>query len=155
VSKKSQSKEIKGWHVFAVIAGAFSVIIMANMTLAWFAVGTFPGLDVANTYVASQQFNDRRNAQQALGWSIQLSYMDGRIHLAVHDKDGALVRPNTLTLRVGLSAYAGEDQDILLTQTAGGYIADINLPKGNLVLDIMALAEDGTVFSERRRMITR
>lgn len=155
MTEPAKTKVITGWHVFVVIAAAFSVIIMANLTLTWFALGTFPGLDVPNTYVASQQFNDRQKAQLALGWSTQLSYANGQVYLVFHDRDGAIVFPDSLTLRVGQSTNARTDQDIPLIKNDGGYHADQDLPKGNLVFDIEALAKDGTVFSERRRMIIR
>ena len=48
--------EIKGWHVFAGFVFAFSIIISVNLTLAFNAVRTFPGLEVKNSYVASQSF---------------------------------------------------------------------------------------------------
>ena len=43
--------EIKGWHVLAAFVLAFSVIIGVNLTLAFNAVRTFPGLEVKNSYV--------------------------------------------------------------------------------------------------------
>ena len=155
MTEPAKIKEITGWHVFSVIAAAFSVIIMANLTLTWFAIGTFPGLDVANTYVASQQFNDRQKAQLALGWSTQLSYNNGRINLTFHGKDHGSVYPDIVSLRVGQSTNASTDQEILLTKSEGGYIADQELPKGNLAFEIKAIAKDGTTFYERRRMIIR
>jgi hypothetical protein len=45
------------------------VIISVNLLLAFKAVSTFPGLEVKNSYVASQGFNDRKAAQEALGWT--------------------------------------------------------------------------------------
>ena len=49
--------EIKGWHVFATFAAAFGIIISVNLTLAFKAVATFPGLEVRNSYIASQSFD--------------------------------------------------------------------------------------------------
>lgn len=62
--------EIKGWHVFTGFAGAFSIIITVNLTLAFQAVRTFPGLEVRNSYVASQTFDADRTAQLGLGWDV-------------------------------------------------------------------------------------
>ena len=55
--------EIKGWHVFTGFALAFGVIIAVNLTLAFQAVRTFPGLEVKNSYVASQSFEQERRDQ--------------------------------------------------------------------------------------------
>ena len=60
--------EIKGWHVALWFSMAFGVIIAVNLTLAFNAVRTFPGLEVKNSYVASQSFDADRAAQNALGW---------------------------------------------------------------------------------------
>ena len=49
---------------------AFGVIIGVNLVLALSAVRTFPGLEVKNSYVASQTFDERRAAQEALGWTV-------------------------------------------------------------------------------------
>ncbi len=46
---------------------AFAVIIAVNLVLAFKAVRTFPGLEVENSYVASQTFDAERTAQEALG----------------------------------------------------------------------------------------
>ena len=62
--------QISGRHVFAGFALAFGVIISVNLTLAYNAVQTFPGLEVANSYVASQQFDANRAAQEALLYSL-------------------------------------------------------------------------------------
>ena len=49
-------KELTGRHVFGIFAVGFGTIIAVNMVLAISAVRTFPGLEVDNSYVASQQF---------------------------------------------------------------------------------------------------
>ena len=64
------TKEIKGWHVATVFVLAFSVIISVNLVLAFNAVRTFPGLEVKNSYVASQSFDEDRATQLALNWDV-------------------------------------------------------------------------------------
>ena len=61
-------REITGRHVLLGMVGAFGVIITVNVVMAWQAVSTFPGLEVKNSYVASQTFDAERKAQLALGW---------------------------------------------------------------------------------------
>jgi nitrogen fixation protein FixH len=55
--------EITGRHVLAITVGAFGLIIAVNVVMAWKAISTFPGLEVENSYVASQEF-DRREARR-------------------------------------------------------------------------------------------
>jgi nitrogen fixation protein FixH len=60
--------QIKGWHVALAFGLAFGLIIAVNLTLAFNAIRTFPGLEVKNSYVASQSFDRDRQAQTALDW---------------------------------------------------------------------------------------
>ena len=57
--------ELKGRHVLGIAVGAFGVIIAVNLVMAYQAISTFPGLEVANGYVASQTFDADRKAQDA------------------------------------------------------------------------------------------
>ena len=67
--------EITGKHVLAITVSAFAVIIGVNVVMAWKAISTFPGLEVKNSYVASQTFDADRAAQQALGWTLVPEYL--------------------------------------------------------------------------------
>ena len=51
------TRPLTGKHVLAITLVAFGVIIGVNVLMAVKAVGTFPGLEVANSYVASQDFD--------------------------------------------------------------------------------------------------
>ena len=61
-----EPRKITGWHVVAVFVASFGLIISVNILMAYKAISTFPGLAVKNSYVASQQFDKKRAAQQAL-----------------------------------------------------------------------------------------
>ena len=74
-------KQLTGRHVALIFGGAFSVIIAVNLALAYNAVHTFPGLEVKNSYVASQSFDKDRDAQLALGWSVYAEARDGELLL--------------------------------------------------------------------------
>ena len=83
------AKPLTGRKVFLMFAAAFSVIIGVNLILAYKAVTTFPGLEVKNSYVASQSFDAERAAQLALGWDIGAEVTDGVIdgpHSVVWDE---------------------------------------------------------------------
>jgi nitrogen fixation protein FixH len=54
--------EMTGRKVLAITVSAFGVIIAVNFLLAYKAVSTFPGLEVPNSYVASQTFDADRAA---------------------------------------------------------------------------------------------
>ena len=74
--------ELTGKHVLVITVSAFAVIIAVNLLLAYKAVSTFPGLEVQNSYVASQVFDTDKAAQLALGWTLTPSYQANEVQLA-------------------------------------------------------------------------
>ena len=48
-----------GWHMVGVLGLFFGVTILVNLALAFFANGSWTGLIVKNSYVASQHYNER------------------------------------------------------------------------------------------------
>ncbi|MFD1104617.1 FixH family protein [Sphingobium olei] len=74
-------REFTGRHMLFVMLGMFGTIIAVNLIMARFAVSTFGGTVVENSYVASQNYNRwlaEARAQDDLGWSIDLKMGDGR-----------------------------------------------------------------------------
>lgn len=87
-----------GRHMLMLTMSFFGVIIAVNMVMATFAVRTFGGTIVDNSYVASQQYNhwlDEAHAQQALGWRLT----------AEREGDHAVVRlPSVPDVRIDATA---------------------------------------------------
>ena len=75
--------EITGRQVAVFTVGAFGIIIAVNLVMAWKAVSTFPGVEAPNTFVASQEFDIRREAQERLGWTVAPLHEGGRVKLAI------------------------------------------------------------------------
>lgn len=70
------SKRFTGWHMTAILLGAFAVVLSVNLYMASQAIGSFGGVVVENSYVASQHFNrwlDEARKENALGWSARLA----------------------------------------------------------------------------------
>jgi len=86
-----ETREFTGKHALMIFGGAFSVIITVNLAIAYNAVSTFPGLEVKNSYVASQHFDAKREAQLRLGWSVRADARDGQVILSITDAEGAPV----------------------------------------------------------------
>ncbi len=57
--KTKTSGAFTGWHMLGIMVAFFGVIIAVNITMAYKAVSSWSGLVVKNTYVASQEFNDK------------------------------------------------------------------------------------------------
>lgn len=139
---------LKGWHVLAGFVGAFGIIITVNLVMATQAIRTFPGLEVKNSYVASQQFNDRLHAQQALGWTIYADWTDGMVHLSITDPAGP-VRVRDLHAIVGRATQIADDIEPVFAFNGTTYEAPLDLGPGNWNVRMTAIAEDGTEFRQR------
>lgn len=79
------TKRFSGWHMTAILVGGFAVVVAVNVLMASLAVGSFGGVVVENSYVASQNFNrwlDEARRENATGWQAQvLRDGDGRLEV--------------------------------------------------------------------------
>ena len=147
--------ELTGKHVFAITASAFAVIIGVNLVLAFQAVSTFPGLEVDNSYVASQGFNARKAAQETLGWSMTPGYEQGRMTLAFHGADGQPVQVQDLQVLVGRTTEAKDDAFPVFVQDGAVYAAEVPLHKGKWMVKVTARSPDGTLFEQRSEIYVK
>lgn len=141
--------EIKGWHVLAGFVAAFSVIIGVNLTLAFHAIDSFPGLEVKNSYVASQSFDKDRRAQDALGWQVAAD-LDTEGYLVLSFlADGEPVRPEIIEATFGRATSVAQDQTPEFSYNGRAFVAHVQVGDGNWNLRLKARAEDGTLFQQR------
>lgn len=81
----SKTTRFTGKHMALVFIGGFGVVIAVNLVMASFAVGSFHGTVVDNSYVASQNYNGwihKAEASKALGWqAVPYRRADGRVVL--------------------------------------------------------------------------
>lgn len=141
--------EITGRHVLFGMIGAFSIIIGVNVYLAVSAVRTFPGLEVANSYVASQSFDADRAAQEALGWDVAAHVHEDTLRVSIRDTEGNPVEVESITGIFGRATEARDDQIPEFTFDGADYIASVNSEGGNWNFRMEAIAPDGTEFKQR------
>jgi nitrogen fixation protein FixH len=143
------TREITGRHVLFGFVAAFGVIIGVNLLLAYSAVSTFPGLEVENSYVASQQFDERRDAQEALGWTVDASHHGGLLTLSITDEYATPVEVAELAATLGRATHVRDDvaPDFRFDGTA--YVAPVDLAPGNWNIRMVAVAQNGTRFQQR------
>lgn len=142
-------REFTGRHAAMVFVGAFAIIISVNLLLAFQAIKTFPGLEVSNSYVASQEFNSRRSAQLALGWSVRADARDGLVILSITDKDGAPVKVAKLAATLGRATHVRDDTKPEFVFDGTAYVAPVDLGAGNWNIRMVARAVNGTEFTQR------
>lgn len=141
-------KKITGWHVFAMFAGGFGIIISVNMALAVNAVRTFPGLEVKNSYVASQSFDADRSAQTGLDWQAQAQVRNGHLYLSF-TKDGQSLQPEITSAIFGRATTVTQDQTPEFQFDGVSFVAPVSAGLGNWNLRVVAVAGDGTTFKQR------
>lgn len=79
-----------GYHATAIITLFFCVVIAVNILMASYAVGTFGGTVVDNSYVASQKFNGwlrEARAEAGLDWQISEPVREAGGHVVVWVQD--------------------------------------------------------------------
>ncbi|MFT7060561.1 MAG: nitrogen fixation protein FixH [Pseudorhodobacter sp.] len=151
MAKATDMAEITGRKVLFFMVGAFGIIITVNLVMAYQAVTTFPGLEVKNSYVASQFFDSDRAAQVALAWVLVPEYDASRkqLRLAFTDAEGYPAEVSALSVLVGRATEAKDDTHPEFIREAGVFVALLDLPKGKWMMQVEAIAADGTAFRQR------
>lgn len=140
---------ITGRKFFAIFFSFFFVIVSVNLVLAFQAVATFPGVEVKNSYVASQNFDRTRAAQVALGWEVDAAVRDGELQLRIVNADGAPVPVADLAGIFGHATSVRDDQVPQFVFDGAVYRAPVITSPGNWNLRFTATASDGTPFQQR------
>ncbi len=76
MTENGVKRQFTGWHMTAILVSFFLVVVGVNLVMARFAISTFGGTVVDNSYVASQEFNrwlDDAAAQRKAGWAATIS----------------------------------------------------------------------------------
>lgn len=152
---KKTGKELTGRKVFAIIATGFSVIIGVNVTMAYSAISTFPGLVVKNGYIASQTFDREREAQEALGLQIAAGYAEGEVKIVIDSVAAIPVDVQELDVSVGRATHDRSDQELALVRSGGAFTAPVDLAPGAWVLRMNGVASDGTPFRQNLGLAVR
>ncbi len=146
---KGNGRELTGRKVLAIFVSVFGVIMSVNAYMAWSAISTFPGLEVQNSFVSSQGFNDRLARQRALGWDIRVEVDEGELLVRITDPDGTPAEVADLTATLGRATHTRDDVTPDFTYARGSFRAPVALENGNWNLRLVAVAPDGTEFRQR------
>lgn len=123
-------RELTGRHVLIIAVTGFGIVIAANMTMLVSATGTFPGLVVDNAYIASQGWNARRDAQDALGWEAGVEYRPGTLRISMHDRTARPISGLPLSVTVGRPTTDIADRSFTPQERADGYSIPVTLDPG-------------------------
>ena len=154
-----RNREFTGWHMLAIMVAFFSVVIAVNLTMAFFARSSWTGMVVANTYIASQQFNEKAaegRAQAALGWRPDLTIADGKVHYGLMNSAGKLVEATRVTAIFRRPSHASDDQEIVLTrQSDATFSAPVKLGDGPWIVEVESEAGLSHPYRDVRRLSIR
>jgi nitrogen fixation protein FixH len=123
MSTQTSERQFTGRHMLAIMLAFFGVIIAVNLLMATMANRSWTGLVVKNSYVASQQFNRKREegrAQDALGWRGTLEIGNGQVAYGLVDAAGRAVPLGAVTAIFRRPAYEAEDQTLVLAEAGEG-----------------------------------
>lgn len=146
---KRASNPLTGRKVFLMILGAFAVIIGANLALVFSALGTFPGLETANSYVASQHFDADRAAQDRLGWTATAGYDGETLTLNLKTPDGVSAVIAGIDATIGRATFDRADRALEFKGIRSPFTVPARLGAGKWELRFVATASDGTRFRHR------
>jgi nitrogen fixation protein FixH len=102
---------------------------------------------VSSSYADSQTFDERRDAQEALGWNASVEIPgDGTLVLHLVDDSGAPVAPAELEALLTRPTSRQADQLLELTRFNGTFVAPAELADGLWRLRLTGTARDGTDY---------
>lgn len=123
--------ELTGFHILMLFGAFFGVIIAVNLFMARAAVVNWTGLVVKNSYVASQQFNEKIAAHDAIaarGWTEAATVEGGALKWALTDAAGKPVAVTKLTVQLNRPIGVEDDATVEAAPLADGSFAPLPLP---------------------------
>jgi nitrogen fixation protein FixH len=141
------TRQFTGRHMAAIMVAFFAVVIGVNVVMARSAIGTFGGVVVENSYVASQKFNGwlrDADSQDRLGWRARASAEPRNRLVVVLAGPHAPITHAIVTIKVEHPLGRLKSQHLRLTETrAGTYVVTQSLPPGRWRLRINAQRPTG------------
>jgi len=134
------TRRFTGWHMTGIMVAFFAVVIAVNFLMASYAVGTFGGVVVENSYVASQRFNGwlaEAREQDKLGWSVDVaSSSDRLVRITPHGPDGILAGARITAIAAHPLGRLPERKLVFRNAGQGKFLASEALPAGRWMLHI-------------------
>ena len=156
MSETKTEREFTGRHMLIIVLLFFGTIISVNVFMATMAIQSWTGLVVKNSYVASQQFNEKlaqSRTQAELHLKVNLTYEAGSLQFMLADEQGTPIVLEdvqiTLTRPIGVQL----DRTLELAPVETGYAIAEELPTGVWNVVIHALMPGQPDFNYRARLV--
>jgi nitrogen fixation protein FixH len=154
----TRTQGFTGRHMLLTTCAFFGVIIAVNFTMAWYASSSWSGLVVENTYVASQEFNEKAAAMKAMaasGIAGRLSLKSGEIHYDISNRDGSPAVVDDVVANFKRPVGDHEDFHVALTELSQGrFEADHAVATGDWIVEVTSRRGGEIVMHEAVRIDT-
>jgi nitrogen fixation protein FixH len=149
------------WYPYIFVAG-FVLVLLVNLTMAYFATSTFSGLTNDHAYEAGLAYNQTLAAarkQEEMGWTVN-STVDPEANHGAHitvsylDRDGKPVEDLTVRATLIRPTAKGHDREVTLAHVAPGTYATLQEMPLSGIWDMTVTARGGEVgYTLARRII--
>jgi nitrogen fixation protein FixH len=128
---------LTGTKVLICLLAFFFVVFGANITMSWFALSTFSGVETRDAYSKGRDYNKeiaRAKAEQDLGWVIKVETSspgpgETFLTLTITDKEGSALEALDVSGLLVRVVHEGSDQAITFAPLGQGrYVAAAQLP---------------------------
>lgn len=142
-----QAQPFTGYHMTIILVAFFAIVIAVNFVMARYAIETFGGTVVDNSYVASQKFNGwlkEARREQEFGWKIAPPVReDDHLAVTITDSHNHPLNGAAMTMDAKHPLGAMPDHTLHFTETTSGSYRSIEtLPAGRWKLHAHAHHSD-------------
>lgn len=159
IIQQDRGRPFTGKHMILIMIAFFGTIIAVNLVMASFARSSWTGLVVQNSYVASQQFNEKIAESRALaklGWKGTLETTAKQVVYRLNDRQGAPVSMTGGKAIFRHPAAEGADWNVVLGPgTAGKLVAVAVVPDGVWAVELEVEAGLGKPYRQVIRAVIR
>lgn len=152
-------REFTGKHMLAIMLAFFGVVLTANMTMVYFARSSWTGLVVKNSYVASQEFDEKTaqmKAAAALDVHPVIVYDASNLSLTLLTRSGDPVVAQNVKMALGRPSFEAEDHVVALADKGQGvYEAAHTLASGQWIGTLTADLAGHGAWSRPIRIIVK
>ena len=163
-TENSKPRQFTGWHFLMFIVGFFAVIISVNLTMAYFAVDTFSGLETEDAYRKGRDYNQTLEAakrQASLGWQEEVTLSlaglgaNAAHHIVVTLKGAEAEEGMKARLLLKRPATNVDDQLVVLVETTPATFEGVveRLEPGRWKISLIVERSEGVVFRKNSEIM--
>jgi len=157
-------RPLNGWKALTIFCGLFSIVLIANGALSYFAIKSFSGEVIPHPYEHGLAYNREilaARAQNNRNWRVdvtlnKLSPDKTEISITARDKNGNMLQ--NLMFEAQVETPTNLAKDIRLSfeeKDPGRYVSDFSLPPGQRDLVLTARQSGEEVFRSHNRLHLR